>query len=182
MKRVKQFILTILMVLGIPNINAQTMMNLEDVDYFLETFEVNHTILLNQNLVGSYDGDIGAWIALMNSSSLPQLDETIPEAGFNGYDSIYDYQAGSPLYGILVIVYDQNDDHCYRYDLGQVFAFYGTSLEYDGTGVMQYTGGPELEDEEEMEYNYIPDAYFQCAIFDLMMSSGSTIVKLIIYE
>ena len=176
-------IITIFMVMGAAKTHAQTMMNLEDIDYYLDSFQTTHTVYYNQEIRGDYDGDRGLWIAQIDHSALPQLEETVPVADYAGYDTIYDYENGSPLYGILLFVNDQNDDHCYRYDLGKLFPFYGTCLYYDGTGIMQYTGGTEPNEEEDPDYYYIPDAYFQCGdIFDLTMSSGSTTIRLVIYE
>ena len=186
MKQIKQIafmIITIFMVMGAAKTSAQTMMNLEDIDYYLDSFQTNHTVYYSQELQGSYDGERGTWIAQINHSTLPQLELTVPEIDNNGYETIYDYESGSPLYGFLIFVYDQNNDHCYVYDHGIFFPFLGTSLEYDGTGIMQYTGGTEPNEEEDPDYYYIPDAYFQCGdIFDLTMSSGFTTIRLVIYE
>ena len=184
MKQFKQLafmIITIFMVMGAAKTSAQTMINVMDIDEYLENHFENqgYIIHFNQELQGSYDGERGTWIAQINHSTLPQLEETVPEIE----DEYYDYESGSPLYGFLVFVYDQNNDHCYVYDRGIFFPFLGTSLEYDGTGIMQYTGGTEPNEEEDPDYYYIPDAYFQCGdIFDLTMSSGSTTIRLVIYE
>ena len=174
MKNIKILVITIFMVIGGVKASAQTMMNLEDIEYYLENFQVDHTVYYNQLLQGSYDSEMGVWYAEISRSTLPQLTETVPDE--NG-----DYESGEPLYGFLVFVYDHNDDHCYRYDFGKFFPYitseYG-SLEYDGTGILQYLSN----EEDEEEVTYIQNAYFQCDLYDLIMSTGTTTIRLVIYE
>ena len=178
MKQIKQIafmIITIFMVMGAAKTSAQTMMNPEDIEYYLDSFQTNHTVYYNQELIGSFDGDRGTWVATINRSTLPQLEETIPNEEGN-------YEEGNPIYGFLIFVYDQNDDHCYCYDWGLRFPYLSSdlgSLEYDGTGIMQYLRA----DDDEEDTNHISQAYFQCGdIWDLYISSGTTHIRLVIYE
>ena len=182
MKRVKQFILTILMVLGITNISAQTMMNAEDINYYLE----NHTdtILFNQIVAGSYDGEMGAWVGFVSRTTLPSLEETIP---LPQNDPNYDPDTGSPMYGIMVFISDPNINHWYVYDYGIMFPYHSAetgSLYYDGTGILQYLQDPilDLGEDEEFPTDYIFGAYFMCGdIFELFLGAGPNI-RLVIYQ
>ena len=181
MKTFKNYLVVIGFVLGgFYNAHAQTMMNLEDIEYYLEYQHTHDTILCNQLLFGSYDGDRGYWMAEVNRTALPSFTEYTPYAPENP-------EEGSPLYGILLFVYDNNNDHCYVYDYGKMFPYSSANcgtLEYDGTGVNQILSDPilDLGEDEEIPDDYIYGAYFYVGdIFELTML-GYYRVRLVIYE
>ena len=167
-------IITIFMVMGAAKTSAQTMMNLEDIDYYLENL-FPYSILYTEELHGTENGEDGSWKAPVNRSLLPTMDFSAPILDENGY--IIDM---SPSYGMAVFINDENDDHTYFYDLGNQFWFSphnNGSLDYDGTGIYQILQDPiygedEIPDPEE----FISGAYFFSSDLDLYHT-----IRVIIY-
>ena len=98
----KVFFTLVLLFEGFFSANAQTWVDLESVDYYLEG--ISCTTIAGFDVTGSYDGDRGTWIGQINRSLLPVLDE---DTG----------------YGIIVLVPDANNSLYSFHDLGLFFQY-----------------------------------------------------------
>ena len=162
----KVFFTLVLLFEGLFSVNAQTWVDLESVDYYLEQ---NYcTALASLNVTGSYDGDRGTWIGQINRSLLPTL-------------------VNNSYYGIIVLVPDANYSLYSFHDLGLFFQYSSDGdgwLYYDGTGIFQYLQDPilNLGEDEEFPVDYIYGAYLQCGIYELGLSSAPPTIRLVIYS
>ena len=150
---------------GLFSANAQTWVDLESVDYYLEG--ISCTTIAGFDVTGSYDGDRGTWIGQINRSLLPVLDE---DTG----------------YGIIVLVPDANNSLYSFHDLGMFFPYSSGGdgwLYYDGTGIFQYLQDPilNLGEDEEFPVDYIYGAYLQCGVYELALSSAPPTIHIVIY-
>ena len=161
---------------GLFSANAQTWVDLESVDYYLEG--ISCTTIAGFDVTGSYDGDRGTWIGQINRSLLPTLVET---------NYVNNPEEGSPLYGIIVLVPDANNSLYSFHDLGMFFPYSSGGdgwLYYDGTGIFQYLQDPilDLGEDEEIPDDYIYGAYLQCGVYELALSSAPPTIRLAIYS
>ena len=153
-------------------VKGQTRMTPEDVDYFLESNFSQYHILFDQTVSGFYIGDAEYWVAPIDRSTLPSLEQFVPE-----YDE-YGYQCGgAPYYGIAIFVYDENDDYCYFHDLTQQFELWGDCLYYDGSGLFQMQSDPEFGEDEEIPEDFVEGAYYGSS-----MGYYNRWVRIVIYE
>ena len=173
MKKTKRFVLLqLFFVLGMLNINAQTWIALEDVDYYLENlgYNVVYSCVVN----GGYDGDMGKYLGLINQTVSPwpnNWDYYVPDE-----DNPEDGTLGGPFYGVMLFVHDANDEYCYLYyDYGLIMQAHPTYIsDYeDFIGIYNWSGN--LEEEGGF---YSPGLYFMNS--DVFLNPSNNI-RVIIY-
>ena len=136
------------------NVNAQTWMALEDVDYYLENlgYNVVYSCVVN----GGYDGDMGLYLGSINETVSPwpnNWDYYVPDE-----DDPENGTLGRPYYGIIIFARDANDNYCYMYeDYGLIMQAHPTYIsDYeDFIGIYNWSGN--LEEEGGF---YPPGRYF----------------------
>ena len=175
MKKIRIFLLVFTMLTMLQS-KADLILTAEDVEYFLQNYEQwsGNTIVYTQTMYGSYDGDLGRWIAPLNRSfpSAQNLNQAT-------WDENEGYYIGSP-YGFALLVRDHLDDSYFHYyDLGEYFYFYYNMIEdYESMyGIYQMYSDEPYDPEDEFA-NPITGAYFSA---DLLWYSASEII-LIVYE
>ena len=173
MKKTKRFVLLqLFFVLGMLNINAQTWMALEDVDYYLENLGYN--VVYSCVTQGAYNGDLGAFVAGIPESGVPfpNFIQYVPDE--DDPDNPY---IGGPFYGLAIFAYDAYDNLCYLFD------DWGLILQAHGNYISDYEDGLGFY---QMQYDeYDPESYYpQGPYFKSVYYSGENLlyhIKIVVY-
>ena len=155
MKHLKLFLMALAMMIAL---NAEAYIQISPANYqnFIQNYEYNfpgRTVEYRENMQGSYDADLGAYIALLNPLYLPSFD--------TGYYDEYEGVYYGTTYGVAFITYKPLDGYYYYEDYGCTWFCTGNSIsDYEYTnGIYQILYDEPYDPEDEFS-NHISGPYF----------------------